>query len=193
MAKTETKKNIKNASINLFYKKGYYATGISDIARDAGIQKSTIYYHYPNKQEILLDIFKTTMDDLDVFVDNSMLGMIDAEACLKRVIESHICFHIDRQKEAFIADSELRSLTSENYKVIVAMRDNYDSKLQRVIKRGMDEGIFFVRDYKILSYVIITMCTSVTNYFNPRGRFSKEEIAKLYSDFISSAMKVMHF
>ena len=61
----DMKNAIKEISINLFYKKGYFATSISDIAREAGIQKSSIYYHYSNKEEILFDILKTTMVDLD--------------------------------------------------------------------------------------------------------------------------------
>ena len=42
------KERIKAVAINLFYKKGYFATSMSDIARRAGIQKSSIYYHYAN-------------------------------------------------------------------------------------------------------------------------------------------------
>ena len=59
------KDTIKQVSINLFYKKGYFATSVSDIAHGSGIQKSSIYYHYSNKQEILFDILETAMADLD--------------------------------------------------------------------------------------------------------------------------------
>ncbi|MBN1829248.1 MAG: TetR family transcriptional regulator [Deltaproteobacteria bacterium] len=188
-----TKGQIKQASIDLFREKGYYATSISDIARNCGIQKSSIYYHYATKQDILFDIFKTTMVDLEEYVVKALSAAENFEAKLKEAIKAHIFFHVDRQKEAFIADSELRGLTAENYKAIVRMRDRYDSIFQRIIQDGIEAGDFLVKDLKILSYVIITMCTAVTNYFRPEGRLSKEEIATLYSDFIITAMKREHF
>jgi AcrR family transcriptional regulator len=188
-----TKGQIKQASIDLFYKKGYYATTISDIAKRCGIQKSSIYYHYATKQDILFNIFKTTMVELEEYVVSAVNLTANIEAKLKEAIMAHICFHIDRQKECFIADSELRGLTPENYKAIVRMRDRYDSIFQEIIQEGIEAGVFLVKDLKILSYVIITMCTAVTNYFRPEGRLSKEEIATLYSDFIITAMQRNHF
>lgn len=188
-----TKEQIKQASIDLFYKKGYYATTISNIAKICGIQKSSIYYHYATKQDILYNIFKTTMVELEEYVLSAVSAAESTEAKLKEAIVAHIIFHIDRQKECFIADSELRGLTPENYNAIVKMRDRYDSMFQGIIQEGIEAGVFFVKDLKILSYVIITMCTAVTNYFKPKGRLSKEEIATLYSDFIITAMQRIHF
>ena len=58
------KEKIKKSAIKLFYKKGYFGTSISTIARATGIRKSSIYHHYSTKENILLDIFRTSMNDL---------------------------------------------------------------------------------------------------------------------------------
>jgi AcrR family transcriptional regulator len=58
------KEKIKQSAIKLFYKKGYFATGMRTLANAVGIQKASIYYHYPSKEDILMDIFRTTMFDL---------------------------------------------------------------------------------------------------------------------------------
>ena len=60
----DMKATIKFVSIDLFFKKGYFATSISDIARGSGIQKASIYYHYASKEDLLFHILKSTMDDL---------------------------------------------------------------------------------------------------------------------------------
>jgi AcrR family transcriptional regulator len=54
------KETLKDIAIDLFYRKGYFATGISQIAKTAGIQKSSIYYHFSSKEDILFDILRTT-------------------------------------------------------------------------------------------------------------------------------------
>jgi len=193
MSKPNMKNTIKDVSIDLFYKKGYFASSISDIARAAGIQKSSIYYHYSNKEDILFDILKTTMIDLDANLDRLLKGVKGTEKRTRTAIHSHTLFHIERQKEVIISDSELRGLTADNYKTIIQMRDEYEHKFQSLIKTGIDEGIFAETNFKIFSYAIITMCTAVCIWFNPQGRLSKEEIAQIYTDFALKAIKVGDF
>lgn len=193
MSKPNMKNTIKDVSIDLFYKKGYFASSISDIARAAGIQKSSIYYHYSNKEDILFDILKTTMIDLDANLDRLLKGVKGTEKRVRTAIHSHTLFHIERQKEVIISDSELRGLTADNYKAIIQMRDEYEHKFQSLIKTGIDEGIFAETNFKIFSYAIITMCTAVCIWFNPQGRLSKEEIAQIYTDFALKAIKVGDF
>jgi len=183
------KNTIKTISINLFYKKGYFATSISDIAREAGIQKSSIYYHYSNKEELLFDILKTAMVDLDETLEAQIKGVQGAEEKMRAAIQSHVIFHMERQKEVIISDSELRGLTVDNYKNIMKMRDDYERKFQSLIKDGIEKGIFADMDFKVASYGIITMCTAVSTWFNQSGRLSKEEVAKIYTDFIIHGLK----
>ena len=183
------KEVIKTVSINLFYKKGYFATSVSDIAREAGIQKSSIYYHYSNKEEILFDILKTTMADLDENLEAQIKGVKGAEKKTRAAIQSHVIFHMERQKEVLISDSELRGLTVDNYKNIMKMRDDYETKFQSLIKEGIEIGIFADTDFKVASYGIITMCTAVSIWFNQSGRLSKEEVARIYTDFILTGLK----
>ena len=183
------KDTIKNVSIDLFYKQGYFATGISDIARASGIQKASIYYHYANKEDILFDILKTAMIDLDDNLEKALKNVKGTEEKLGAAIRSHVIFHIDRQKEVFISDSELRGLTVDNYKTIIDLRDKYEKKFQALIKAGIRDGAFSNLDSKITSYGMITMCTAVSIWFRRSGRLSKEDIADLYAKFIVQGLK----
>jgi hypothetical protein len=64
------------------------------------------------------------------------------------------------------------------------MRDDYEKKIQGVIEEGVAEGIFADLDTKVISYAILSMCTSVCTWFDKSGRLSKEEVADIYSVFI---------
>ncbi len=183
------KNKIRKAAINLFYKKGYFAASMSEIASATGIRKSSIYHHYANKEDILADIFKSTMDDLHASLEKSLNSVEGAEERMRAAIRCHIRFHIQRQKEAIIADSELRGLTAPNYKAIIQKRDDYERKFQALIQQGVDEGIFKNTDIKVLSYGIITMSTAVCSWFKRSGRLSGEEVARIYSEFIFKGLE----
>jgi AcrR family transcriptional regulator len=183
------KEKIKSVCIELFFKKGYFATSISEIARGSGIQKSSIYYHYASKEELLFSILKTTMEDLTAYLKKNLSGITDVEMRMRAAVNSHVRFHLERQKENFIANSELRGLTSEHYRAIVKKRDEYEKIFQNLIREGSEQGVFTKGDIKILSYAILTSCTAGASWFKPSGRLTLNEIAVIYENFIIGGLK----
>lgn len=183
------KEKIKDAAIDLFYKKGYFAASLSDVANSIGIRKASIYHHYPSKESLLLSILQTTLEDLTVNLDDRLEGIEGVEEKLRVAVRSHIQFHIERQKEVLIADSELRGLSPENYQLAAAARDSYEHRIQAIIMEGMTAGVWAKGDFKVLSYAILTMCTAVAIWFKPEGRLSKDEIARIYEEFIIGGLK----
>lgn len=183
------KDTIRSIAIELFFRKGYLATSISEIAKGSGIQKASIYYHYKSKEELLFSILKATMDDLTLYLKDNLSGISDIESKIRAAVHGHVRFHLERQKENFIANSELRGLTREHYRVIVEKRDEYEGIFQDLIQQGSEQGVFADVDVKILSYAILTLCTAGASWFNPGGRLTVDEIADIYENFIVNGLK----
>lgn len=186
----DMKQKIKSIAIQLIYQKGYHACSISNIAERVGIQKSSIYYHYLNKEDLLFGILKETMDDLNESLQRSLENVEGTEERLMAMIRNHLNFHMDRQKEVIISDSEMRGLTADNLRSVIRMRDEYDRKMREIIKKGIDEGIFINKDPRVVANAIITMCTQTSTWFNPLGDFSKEEVIDIYKKIIFDGLKV---
>ena len=186
---TNTKETIKQVAVNLFFEKGYFATSISEIAGGSGIQKASIYYHYPSKEDLLFAILTATMDDLTDCLKDNLEGVMDVEGRMRAAVRGHVHFHLERQKETFIANSELRGLTRDHYLLIVEKRDGYEQIFQNLIKEGIECGVFSRGDIKILSYAILTLCTAGAAWYKPGGRLQVEEIAGIYETFIISGLK----
>ena len=53
----DKKQALKTAAYEIFSKKGYKATGISEIARQAGVAVGSFYNYYESKEAIFLDIY----------------------------------------------------------------------------------------------------------------------------------------
>ncbi|NNG00681.1 MAG: TetR/AcrR family transcriptional regulator [Desulfobacteraceae bacterium] len=183
------KETINDVSIDLFYEKGYFATSVSEIAKRCGIQKASIYYYYSSKEHILYNIHKTTLDDLTDYLKQGVAAADDVEAQLRNAVRNHVHFHLTRQKETFIANSELRGLTEDHYQNIVAKRDEYERMVQQIISNGCKQAIFAKEDVKILSYAILTLCTSGAIWFKPNGRLSVDDIAGIYEKFVIRGLK----
>ena len=185
----DMKATIKSVSIDLFFQKGYFATSISDIAKGSGIQKASIYYHYASKADLLFHILRSTMDDLTTTLKQCLAATEGIEPQMRAAVRGHVRFHLERQKENFIANSELRGLNPEHYRIIVKRRDEYEAIFQDLIRQGAQQGVFAKVDVKILSYAILTLCTAGATWYNPHGRLTVNEIADIYETFIISGLK----
>ena len=64
---------LKTAAYDVFSKKGYKETGISEIAKKAGVAVGSFYNYYDGKEAIFLDVYveennrvrQAMMDDID--------------------------------------------------------------------------------------------------------------------------------
>ena len=54
--KKQRQRDILKTALKLFSQKGYYATSIDDITREAGISKGLIYNYFKSKEEIFFEL-----------------------------------------------------------------------------------------------------------------------------------------
>lgn len=176
------------AAVQLFAQYGYHAAPLRDIARIAGIQAASIYYHYPNKQALLVEIMKSHMLHLNANLERIVRKPSSSQERLHEAIANHIRLHTTYKDEFFIIDTEIRALEGENRTYILSLRDQYEALLQGLLREGMEQGVFRQSDVKVASYAIIAMCTEVAAWFRPDGRLSVQQVIEIYSHMITSGL-----
>jgi AcrR family transcriptional regulator len=183
---------IRAAAVQLFSEYGYHAAPLRDIARMAGIQAASIYYHYANKEALLVEIMETYMlllnSRLERIVQEQPLPLLR----LHEAIANHIRLHTSYKSEFFIIDTEIRALEGENRTHILALRDHYEALLQEILRDGMEQGVFRRTDVKVSSYAIIAMCTEVATWFRPDGRLTVQQVIDMYSSMTTQGLLIDH-
>jgi AcrR family transcriptional regulator len=182
------RESILTAAVQLFAEYGYHAAPLRDIARIAGIQAASIYYHYANKEALLIEIMETHMRHLNANLERILREQHDPLIRLYQAIANHIRLHTSYKNEFFIIDTEIRALEGDNRRYILSLRDHYESLLQDLLRDGMERGIFRVSDVKVSSYAIIAMCTEVSTWFRPSGRLTVQEVIDMYSQMITQGL-----
>lgn len=176
------------ASIQLFAELGYHAATMRDIARLAGIQAASIYYHYPSKQALLVEIMETHMRALNANLERILGEDWPVLRKLREAIASHIRLHTTYKFEFFIIDTEIRALEGEQRPRILAMRDHYEAQLQQLLSEGVEQGVFRQVDIKVASYALIAMCTEVATWFRSGGRLNVQQVIDLYTEMITGGL-----
>lgn len=187
----QTERGIYEAAVRLIFERGYHGTSQRAIADAVGLQMSSLYHHFPSKQDLLVDIMARSMRDLISAVEQAAAQARSdgPEQRLRAAIQGHVLFHADRRREAFILDSELRALEPAGRELVVKLRDQYEQIFADILQQGMAEGVFRIPDRKVAGFMLLAMCTGVAIWYRPGGRLPLETIADIYTDlFLSGAL-----
>lgn len=60
-----TRERILQAAQECFARYGYYATGVAEICRQAGVTKGGFYHHFPSKQAVFLQLLENWLAGLE--------------------------------------------------------------------------------------------------------------------------------
>ena len=137
-----SRKQLMAAAIDCFARLGYQGTSIDRIARDAGVTKGAVYYHFRDKEELLFEAVKDRIGGFEQQVLEEVSPTRDALENLRHVVDAcffhatvsnHRRFIITLMVEAL--DTNPR-LSTEFRNILRRMR----AFLTSVVRRGQQRG-----------------------------------------------------
>jgi TetR/AcrR family transcriptional repressor of nem operon len=87
-----TKNKIMKTAIKLIFQKGIESTSISDIIKEAGVAKGSIFFHFPDKQTLVSEALKQYENNFFIFLEQSLTGNTPGERLInffKNVSKTH--------------------------------------------------------------------------------------------------------
>jgi len=83
----ETRRRILTAALDLFQERGFAATTMRDIARNADVATGAAYYYFPSKEAIVMAFYWETHVATDAAVERRLRGIRDLRGRLRALIE----------------------------------------------------------------------------------------------------------
>lgn len=166
----------------LFRDRGYHGVGMRAIAEAANIQAASLYHHFANKEELLLESIYVV--DRDLVVDQLPLldGPGDHRERLAHLVAGHVR-HIGANRDAWwVAGRELRALTPERLDSVQLYRRRYQHAIAEFLAAGTAAGEFDCPDPRLASLALLDMINGPNEWYEPGGRLDMDELAARYVD-----------
>lgn len=186
------KEQITEQSILLFEKKGFSETSIQDIVDSLGVTKGTFYYYFSSKEELLMDIHISYIDDLNERQEKILDDQ--TKNCKEKLYEIVLMLisHIDvKGPSARVFFREMRNLSEEHLSEIIPKRDKFRLNLQGLLEEGKEKGEF---KQELQSDIVAFGILGITNWsyqwFNPGGKTTDQEVTKIFVDMILQGIEL---
>lgn len=186
----ERKQQILRTAAELFHTKGYQSTTIEEIANELKLTKGSLYYYVNGKEDLLFQchnlVAQSSIDRLRTIVDSSL----NPGQKLSEAVRHHVYYECEEismfnviEKPAWISSLEIRSQ-------ILKQRDEYESIFQQIIAEGIKSGVFAPVDLKLFRLFLLGTLNSISRWYSPTGKYSKEEIADSFVTYILGSLSV---
>ncbi len=124
-----------------FRRLGYYGSSVDSIARAVHMTKRNLYYYFKNKEEILYFCHDYSLDFLLELLKTAEGSDCAPEAKLRMLIVAFVHMIIDELRGTALT-LDLQALSPSRLRKIIAKRDKFDRGIRRILKSGMETGVF---------------------------------------------------
>lgn len=170
----------------LFVKKGYYETSIRDISKATGITIGNLYDYVTRKEDILYLVFDIFHSVWIKKVEEVGISKIEdpveqLKAALRKMFDV-VNIHRDM---VLLMYTEGKLLPREFLKKILQNESNLVKFFEQIIRRGVEKGVFQVKDPFLLANVIVYLLSiEPLRGWNFRKNYSTEEINEFMINLI---------
>ncbi|EIF44078.1 TetR family transcriptional regulator [gamma proteobacterium BDW918] len=184
---------IRRAAGNVFLKKGFLATKLSDIAEEANMDRASLYYYVGSKQDLYEDIYSTVVGDNIQQAQIIAEENIPAPEKLAKLLTALMASFEEKYPYYYIfLQEDLRKIESMNdpkneqwLETSKKLSKEYFSLINNVVTDGMASGeIRSILPPRLITHSLIGMLTSSSQWFRPNGIMKSKEIGAALANMV---------
>jgi AcrR family transcriptional regulator len=136
------RKEIFDASVHLFLEKGFNETSMREIAKAAGVGKSTLYDYYKSKDEIMVSYFESEIKKITARAEEIIEQDFTIADKLRKIMQVHLGYLVDSKQTFLKLSLEAQRLSADSQEQIQLRRHAYQDMLRALIEEGTRRGEF---------------------------------------------------
>ncbi len=178
---------ILDIAVAAFRSKGYAGTSMQDIGRALHRTKGSLYYYFPDKEEILHRCHLRALDHILAVARRVRRRHPRPDAALRELIVQHVAIMVQEFHGTALA-LEVGALQGTRLDNVVGRRDRYERILRAVLQRGVEEGVFRPTDVKLTSFAILGAINWIARWYREPGEAGAEAIGAYFADLFLRAL-----
>lgn len=158
-----------HAAVHLFLKQGFHETSMRQIAKAAGIGKSTLYDYFPTKDDILVFTVEDEIIEALEHAKGIASQSLKAEKKLRQIMRMQMGFLEENKQLLLKLSFESQRLKAESQERIQEKRHVYQDLVRGIIEEGIRNGEFRKINPLLAARTLLLLLTSVIYTTRPTG------------------------
>ncbi|GAB5467967.1 MAG: TetR/AcrR family transcriptional regulator [Rhodospirillales bacterium] len=152
------------AAAQLFAAKGLSGTSMRDIASATGMLPGSLYYYFPSKDELFLQVHADAVAEIDRRVEAALESLSDPWERLEAAAAAHLEGLLQRDGTVAIVQPNFPGEQPELNQRLKAQRDSYEARFTQLVE---DLPLSAVRDRRLLRLLLLGGLNWATLWYKP--------------------------
>jgi len=173
----QLKNRVFEVAAEVFHRKGYDNTSMSDIASAAGLTKAGLYHHVESKEQLLFTVLNYGLDLTEAYVMKPLEQITDPLERLKKMIELHLQVVLEERNLEIsgllhecktLSDEDAAKINQRKKKYVQMTTDLISDVLRKYDIRGVNA--------KLSAFALLGMLNWTYQWYKASGSIRLEEI-----------------
>lgn len=173
---------IVDTSARVIARRGYHATGLTELCTANGLGKGALYHYIGSKEGLLAAIHDRVMDEVMAGADRVAAAGGSPPAQLAMLGDELLDVIHRYPDHVWVFLHEFPALTGTRADEFRRRRRAYERRVEGVLQAGIDAGEFRPVDPKLTAMAWLGMHNYTYLWLKPGGRLSAHDVAKPFAD-----------
>ena len=172
----------------LFAYRGYHSTSMREIARELGMNQSSLYHYFASKQDILFTLMNDAMDDVLAILEEISSTDLLPEDRLNRVLSFYTQYYAGDQERLILLINEMNSLNEEYRSILVRKQRRYVQLIKSILEELAAQGKIKQIDPAVATFAFFGMVHYTIKWYHKDGPVSLEQLANSFVEIFTKGI-----
>jgi AcrR family transcriptional regulator len=178
-----TRNRVFEVAAEVFHRKGYDNTSMSDVASAAGLTKAGLYHHVSSKESLLFTVLDSGLDLTESYVVKPLEQIADPLERLKTMIDLHLRLVLEeRNLEVTGLLHECKTLSPADQNRINRRKKEYVRMTTKLIADVVRKYEVKNVNPKLAALALLGMLNWTYQWYTASGSNSREEIVESFQN-----------
>lgn len=162
---SDLRAKILTIATQLFIQRGYHGLAVREIAEAVGVSKAALYYHFKDKEELLLAILDVYLDDAEALLDQVRQADGPSRQQVRSLVHCILAQPAEQRAMIRLASQEMAHLSEPARKTFgESYHVRFIGKIQAILNDGIQQGELKSCDSLLATWALLGM---MYPYFYP--------------------------
>jgi len=181
-------RQIQSVVAPLFAHKGYHSTSMREIARELGMNQSSLYHYFRSKEDILFQLMNDAVDNALTTLKEICAADLLPRDKLNKILHFYTQYYAGDPERLILLVNEQGSLSREHRRILVDKQRRYVHLFQEVFEELDEYQLTKEIPHSVAIFAFLGMVHYTIKWYDKKGRVGLEQLANSFVEIFTKGI-----
>ena len=172
----------------LFAYRGYHSTSMREIARELGMNQSSLYHYFKSKEDILFKLMNGAIDDVLATLKKICAADLAPEEKIRKVLGFYTRYYAGDRERLTLLINEMNSLNNDYRLILVEKQREYVLLIKSILNELAEKGRIKEINPAVATFAFFGMVHYTVKWYNKNGPVSLDDLAETFVEIFTNGI-----